>query len=95
MPKDTLFLACYDVTEDREREKVAEVLEGVGLRVQRSVFECRLTRSARERVLEGLRALGLQSGFVYLYPLDARGKRLTVGESPPEPFADGKFSLVV
>src|SRR4051812_41368715 len=64
MAKDTLYLACYDVADDRERERVADVLEGVGLRVQRSVFECRLTRSARERVLEGLRALHLQSGFV-------------------------------
>lgn len=34
------YVICYDVTEDRIRAKVSKLLEGHGLRVQKSVFEC-------------------------------------------------------
>jgi CRISPR-associated protein Cas2 len=39
-------LVCYDVADDKRRRRIAEVLEGYGQRVQRSVFECHL-RPAR------------------------------------------------
>ena len=42
------YLVCYDVVLDRRRTKVAHILEGYGLRVQKSVFECVLTPDQRE-----------------------------------------------
>ena len=36
------YLICYDVVNDR-RNRVSRLLEGYGLRVQKSVFECVLT----------------------------------------------------
>jgi CRISPR-associated protein Cas2 len=50
------FLVTYDVaTADRAGERrlarLAKVCEGYGLRVQKSVFECRLTAAAFERMV--------------------------------------------
>ena len=95
MPRDTLYLACYDVTDDRERDRAAGVLEGFGLRVQKSVFECRLTRSGRGRLVTEIEKLELKTGFLFLYKLDARGRRHGVGTLPQEPFAEDRFAFVV
>lgn len=34
------FIICYDIVDDRLREKVVKQLKGLGVRVQKSVFEC-------------------------------------------------------
>jgi CRISPR-associated protein Cas2 len=95
MPKDVLYLACYDVADDKERDRVATVLEGFGLRVQKSVFECRLTRSAAERMLTEIENLKMESGFLFLYKLGRDGRRRGVGILPQEPFAEERYSFVV
>jgi CRISPR-associated protein Cas2 len=33
-------VVCYDIPDDRRRNKVGKILEGFGTRVQKSVFEC-------------------------------------------------------
>ncbi|MDQ3775514.1 MAG: CRISPR-associated endonuclease Cas2 [Pseudomonadota bacterium] len=55
VPSHTWVIA-YDIADDRRRAHVARVLEGHGLRVQWSVFECRCNRTEmqalRRRLLE-------------------------------------------
>jgi CRISPR-associated protein Cas2 len=34
------YLVCYDISDDRIRYRVVKVLKGVGVRIQKSVFEC-------------------------------------------------------
>ena len=55
----TLFLVCFDVcgidkADRRRRVRVAKILEGYGERVQKSVFECWLTRSERRELEQRL-----------------------------------------
>ena len=51
-PGRPVFVAvAYDITDDRRRAEVARILGDVGMRVQRSVFECRLS-AAEARTLE-------------------------------------------
>lgn len=38
-----IYVISYDISSDRLRTKVAKLLEGYGVRVQYSVFECRIT----------------------------------------------------
>ncbi len=45
-----LYVISYDITDDKRRTKVARILEGVGQRVQYSVFECDLTPSQYGKV---------------------------------------------
>ncbi|MCD8148456.1 MAG: CRISPR-associated endonuclease Cas2 [Clostridiales bacterium] len=37
-----MYIVSYDISFDRLRAKVAKTMEGFGVRVQYSVFECRL-----------------------------------------------------
>jgi CRISPR-associated protein Cas2 len=95
MPRNSCYLAIYDVSKDRERDHVAGVLEGYGLRVQKSAFECRMTRSGLSRLIKELEALDLKTGFVYIYGLGQKFDRRNTGTLPSEPFAEEKHSYVV
>lgn len=37
-------IVCYDIPDDRQRNKVSEILENYGERVQFSVFECDISK---------------------------------------------------
>jgi CRISPR-associated protein Cas2 len=47
----------YDIHDDKRRTKIAKVLEGKGMRVQYSVFECELTRKQFAELRTKLRKL--------------------------------------
>ena len=50
-----LFLAAYDISSDRRRQRVAKILQRFGNRIQESVFELRLSP---EEILELQRLVG-------------------------------------
>ncbi len=35
------YLVCFDIVDDRKRYKTVKILKDYGVRVQKSVFECR------------------------------------------------------
>jgi len=87
------YVVSYDVGDDRRRLRVARVLEGYGLRVQRSVFECYLGPAHVGRLRQRLaRAIDPQEDSVRLYRLCEMCRRqvevLGRGEtsSPPSAF---------
>ncbi len=41
--REWFVLISYDISDDRTRTKVSDILLEYGTRVQRSVFECRVT----------------------------------------------------
>lgn len=82
MDKDGKYVAVYDVTEDRERTRIAKILQGFGFRVQKSVFEIRLTKASKETLKKRLEELNLESGCVFLYRLNENSKRINVGKVP-------------
>jgi CRISPR-associated endonuclease Cas2 len=88
MKKGGLYLAVYDVTIDRERNRVAKLLEGYGMRIQKSDFEIRLTREQRESVLEAVERLALESGWVAFYRIDEDAARLAKGKLPEQPLGE-------
>ncbi|AUB85645.1 CRISPR-associated endonuclease Cas2 [Candidatus Thiodictyon syntrophicum] len=52
------YLICYDIEDDRERTRVAKLLERYGERVQYSVFEVHLARQGElAAIKEQLRAI--------------------------------------
>jgi CRISPR-associated protein Cas2 len=82
MPPASLYIITYDVTCDRERDRVSEVLEGFGVRAQFSVFECRLTRGMRARLVRSLETLAVQSGTIHIYPARATSRPVYLGPPP-------------
>lgn len=62
-----LYLIVYDVTDNKERGRVDKALRNYGFRVQKSVYECRLTRGQKKRLISELQALTIQTGHIRMY----------------------------
>jgi len=81
-----LWLVCYDIGDNRRRQKLAKRMERVCQRVQESVFECPLDTETMEQQLTRywLPILKLSEDSLRAYPLDARTKQQAkVYGSPP------------
>jgi CRISPR-associated protein Cas2 len=65
-----LYLITYDISCNKRRKKVSDLLEGYGQRVQYSVFECKLTADQYAELCQRLRPR-IQPGedSIRLYPL--------------------------
>ncbi len=82
-----LTVFCYDVADDRDRRRVARVLEDRAVRVQDSVFEARLTERQAAALFEAVaRELGAGDSL-RAYAITAQGlrrSRATGGAPLPE-----------
>lgn len=91
---ETFYLVCYDVVGDRRRVRVSRLLEGYGLRVQKSVFECVLSESQYEMLNQKLKkCLKKNEDQVRFYPMSGhtRDKVLIVGIQPLREVDDVAF----
>jgi len=67
------ILVSYDIVDDRQRARVARCMEDYGVRVQKSVFECRLEERTLLRLREKLAELiDHEADSVRFYRLCAR-----------------------
>lgn len=67
---------CYDIADDRRRNKVARELEGWGWRVQESVFECHLDGGDLADLQAALaRLIDPVADKIRYYPLCPRDRR--------------------
>lgn len=76
------FLISYDVTKTRIRKKVSDLLEEFGVRVQKSVFECDISKSQLDILLqktEGLIDTSSDSVIFYHICKNCIAKRDVVG----------------
>jgi CRISPR-associated protein Cas2 len=65
-----LYIVVYDITCDKRRNKIANLLEGYGRRVQYSVFECVLSIAKYRELQQKLESkLNLAEDNVRFYPL--------------------------
>lgn len=81
---EMVMVFCYDVSDSRNRRRVAGVLEERAVRVQDSVFEARMTpRRAHALFRAAAGALG-DGDSLRLYAVGAAGLRVsrTVGGAP-------------
>ncbi|MFE4108382.1 CRISPR-associated endonuclease Cas2 [Almyronema epifaneia] len=88
------YLVCYDIVKDTRRNKAAHLLEGYGMRVQKSVFECVLSRRQLEMLLRKLqRYIKPEEDQVRFYPMSAQTRRKVVilGVQPARQVDDTAF----
>ena len=72
MKTSGIYLLIYDVGSDRIRDRVSKTVSGYGTRVQKSAFECRLTRGLKKRLWSAIGELSLAAeDRIALYPLAA------------------------
>lgn len=88
------WIVSYDIADDQRRRQVARHLEGIGLRVQYSVFECQLTprqmRAARAFLVA---CIETEKDSIRWYPLPTRqlGRVIELGASWRTADGDGYF----
>lgn len=74
--RSELWVIAYDTPSHRRRRKYAQLLEGYGVRVQWSVFECELRPEQRLRLQRRLeRLIDAQEDSVRFWPILQRGSR--------------------
>jgi CRISPR-associated protein Cas2 len=75
----TRLVVAYDITNDRRRERLAQLLADFGVRVQYSVFECALTESQETELLRLIpKRIDQAEDAVTVYPLCRRCEPSTV-----------------
>ncbi|PWW03813.1 CRISPR-associated protein Cas2 [Hoeflea marina] len=85
-----LIVISYDISRDSLRNRVSGMLEKLGVRVQYSVFELRLTQAAADALfsrLDLLRDPG-DSLRMYVLPEDGRKNSKSAGGAPISPAED-------
>ncbi len=64
------YVIVYDITCDKRRKKISDLLEGYGQRVQYSVFECVLSQTKYSELQKRLRKqIKSSEDSVRFYPL--------------------------
>lgn len=67
---DQPYLAIYDITDARRLNKVAAILQDYGVRIQKSVFELRLSATSLQVMEKRLLAImNEQKDGIKLFPL--------------------------
>ncbi|HED06155.1 MAG TPA: CRISPR-associated endonuclease Cas2 [Ignavibacteria bacterium] len=64
-----IYLIAYDVEDDKQRLRISNLLEDYGVRVQRSVFECKLTSLLYKKFINKLKELITDEVNIRIYPL--------------------------
>jgi len=90
------YLVCYDIVHDRRRDRVSRLLEGYGMRIQKSVFECVLTPDQYDhlhRRLQNKRYLSPTEDQIRFYPMSPRHRQMVVilGQQPQRQVDDAVF----
>ena len=71
-----LYLVAYDICEPKRLRKVAQTCLDYGIRVQYSVFECRLEEDLFQRLWgELLEIINVTEDRLVTYKLDAKAAR--------------------
>lgn len=84
--RSQIWVIAYDTPSDRRRRKLAKLLEGYGLRVQWSVFECELRGDQLQRLrqrLERLIVAEQDSVRFWRVPDESCAQRLHLGRTAP------------
>lgn len=70
MKKKHFYIVAYDIADDKRRAKVVKILEGIGLRVNYSVFECMLSKAKYDEIRNQLQALiNEKEDQIIIYPI--------------------------
>jgi len=86
-----IYIFCYDISNNKRRYRTSCLLEGFGIRIQESVFECSLSISLLEQLVNKLTKIITNKDTLRIYPVckDCYGKSIGIGEIKPNIFEKG------
>jgi CRISPR-associated protein Cas2 len=90
MARLDLYIFCYDIARGRVRRRVAARLTEEAVRVQRSVFEARMTASTADRLSRSCACELEQGDSLRVYAIAETGIRAcrSYGSTPPVSVGD-------
>jgi CRISPR-associated protein Cas2 len=87
-------IVCYDIPDDKKRNKISQILEGYGERVQFSVFECDIKAEHMEKLKEKLiKVLNDEDSVRYYYLCGECIKKVEKVNGPPVTKAQLYFTV--
>lgn len=70
MKRKHFYVVTYDISDDKRRRKVVKLLEGIGTRMNFSVFECMLTDIQYRNMCKQLaKIIAKRDDWINVYPL--------------------------
>jgi len=65
-----IYMICYDITNHKRLRKTAKVLENYGIRIQKSFFQCEISKDMLNRLIKAILAvIDVSEDKLYVYPL--------------------------
>lgn len=90
-----LYVVCYDIIDDKVRNRMSDTLLDFGTRIQDSVFECLMDDGMRSTLVERLGLLKLdEKDRVRIYPVCKRCVNGVDIYGPGEVTKDPEFWVV-
>ncbi|MBS1550873.1 MAG: CRISPR-associated endonuclease Cas2 [Bacteroidetes bacterium] len=77
------FLITYDITSDKKRKLISDLLEKEGIRLQYSVFECIMNTGKLNQIIKKIeRTINTKTDSVLIYFLCelCEGKKIMLGK---------------
>lgn len=93
MKRFSKYLIVYDITSDKERARVNKILIGYGIRVQKSVFECKLNKGLKANLTKKLEDINIKTGHISFYRIAGNSKKTNIGNRPYS--ADDDYVYIV
>lgn len=75
-----IVLIIYDIVSNKHRAKMAKLLSGYGIRVQKSAFEARLNKKQYARLLRDIKEVLTEDDNVHIYKLHSYEEIKTFGK---------------
>jgi len=94
MKKVATYIVVYDISNNKERRKINNILIGFGFRVQKSVFECKLDKRYYNQLISQLEALDIKTGFIKIYKKEKLRKDDVIGIPTKNSTIDDKNAYV-
>jgi len=69
------FIICYDISDDKKRNKVSKNLKAYGIRTQYSVFEVETQMEVVLKLLDEMESLLDPVDKFFIYPIDRKNVR--------------------
>ena len=80
MFRKNLVLVIYDVSDNKKREKLVKCLKSYGVRVQKSSFECLLSKKLyKKMVKESNKIIDKKTDSLRIYKMNNENKILNYG----------------
>ena len=65
-----IYMVCYDISNPKRLTKVAKTLENFGIRVQRSFFQCEMSKIQMDNLKNSLlNIVNVKADYLFVYPL--------------------------